>query len=56
MIVCSCNVLNDTQIREAGRGGTCCEREAYAKLGCQPKCEQCLPFARELLEAEAKAS
>lgn len=56
MIVCSCNVLKDSQIREAAKDGARCEREAYAKLGCRPQCEQCLPFAHEIVEAENPVS
>ncbi len=50
MIVCSCNALNEVQVREIARGGARCEREAYARLGCRPQCGQCLPFARQLVQ------
>jgi bacterioferritin-associated ferredoxin len=29
-----------------------CPHAAYAQLGCKPKCGQCLPFAREVLERQ----
>jgi bacterioferritin-associated ferredoxin len=52
VIVCLCNALRETQVRDLGRSGVRCEREAYARLGCRPRCGQCLPFAREVLLAE----
>lgn len=55
MIICSCNILKDSQIREAARNGAQTEREAYASLGCKPQCEQCLPFAQEIVETELQA-
>ncbi|QMW24508.1 (2Fe-2S)-binding protein [Sandaracinobacteroides saxicola] len=54
MIVCSCNALRERQVREVGRSGIRCEREAYRALGCRPQCGQCLPFARQLLRDEAR--
>lgn len=52
MIVCSCNVLRDSQLRDLARSGVQCEREAYARLGCRPKCGQCLSYARQLVRSE----
>ena len=52
MIVCSCNVLRESQVREIARGGVRCEREAYQRLGCRPQCGQCLPYARQLVREE----
>lgn len=52
MIVCSCNVLRERQLREAARGGAQSEREAYAHLGCKPQCGRCLCYARELVNEE----
>lgn len=52
MIVCSCNALRESQIRDMVRSGVRCEREAYARLGCRPQCGQCLSYARELVRSE----
>lgn len=52
MIICSCNVLRDSELRDVARAGARCEREAYARLGCRPKCGQCLSYARQLVRAE----
>ncbi|PZN92905.1 MAG: (2Fe-2S)-binding protein [Alphaproteobacteria bacterium] len=54
MIVCVCNALRENQVREAARvTRSDCPVTAYAKLGCKPKCGQCLPFAREVLARES---
>ena len=56
MIVCSCNVLSDTQIlslpRAAGAMRPCSPSRAYRGLGCAPRCGRCVPTIRALL-AEA---
>lgn len=49
MIICSCNVLREADLKDAARAGARCEREAYARLGCRPKCGQCLSYARQLV-------
>ena len=50
MIVCVCNALRENQVREAALATRShCPVTAYARLGCKPKCGQCLPFAREVL-------
>jgi len=49
VVVCSCNAIRETQLREAARDGVACPIRAYAALGRRPRCGQCLPFARELL-------
>lgn len=55
MIVCVCNALRETQVRDAARvTRSDCPITAYAQLGCKPKCGRCLPFAREVV-ARARA-
>jgi len=56
MIVCVCNALREKDVRGAARGGNGCPIAAYRALGRKPRCGQCLPFAREILRAEAHAS
>ncbi|WP_419816382.1 (2Fe-2S)-binding protein [Glacieibacterium sp.] len=56
MIVCFCNALKEAQLRAAARGGAGHPVEAYASLGCKPRCGQCLPFAREVMADEARLS
>jgi len=51
VFVCVCNALKERDVREAARvAGKSCPKAAFAQLGCKPKCGQCLPFAREVVE------
>ena len=56
MVVCSCNAIREQQVREAARSGVACPIRAYAALGRRPRCGQCLPFARALIEEEQAAA
>jgi bacterioferritin-associated ferredoxin len=56
VIVCFCNALKEAQVRAATRNGAGHPVEAYAHLGCKPRCGQCLPFAREVMADEARLS
>lgn len=51
MIVCSCNVLSDHQIRRSTGGrGPCPARlsEVFAELGCKPQCGRCAATIRRI--------
>jgi bacterioferritin-associated ferredoxin len=52
MIVCSCNVITETEVREAARKGSRTPEAAYATLGCEPQCGCCLDYAQELIDEE----
>lgn len=52
MIVCSCNVIREQQIRDTARRGIVAVDEVYAHLGCVPNCCQCLPFAEQIIDEE----
>jgi len=52
MMVCVCNAIRETEVRHAARNGAISACAAYRALGRQPKCGQCLPFARSIVEAE----
>lgn len=52
MIVCVCNAIPERQVREAARNGATCPTSAYRAVGRKPRCGQCFPFAREVIEAE----
>jgi bacterioferritin-associated ferredoxin len=56
MIVCICNAIRETEIRQCARAGLCDVDQIYQTLGCQTKCRQCVPFAREIVESEACAA
>jgi len=52
MIVCSCNVLSDADLRtafnvEAGPRST---GEVYGCLGCSPQCGRCAPTIRQIMD------
>jgi bacterioferritin-associated ferredoxin len=51
MYVCLCNRLTDRQILSHSQGSTCSVEALYQSLGVKLKCGKCLPFAREILEA-----
>jgi bacterioferritin-associated ferredoxin len=53
MIVCNCNAIRERDVREAVRQGHRDPLSAYKSLGRRPRCGQCIPFARNLMAAEA---
>ncbi|MBB4571098.1 (2Fe-2S)-binding protein [Rhizobium leucaenae] len=51
MIICSCNVLSDEDVRsviEAER--TRSISQVYGRLGCSPKCGRCIRTIRRLMD------
>ncbi len=52
MIVCVCNAITETEVREAARDGATCPDAAYARLGCEPHCGCCLDYAPDLIDQE----
>jgi bacterioferritin-associated ferredoxin len=52
VIVCSCNVIREDEIRDAARKGSRTPEEAYGKLGYEPVCCCCLDYAQELIDQE----
>ena len=52
MIVCSCNVIREDEIRQAARKGSRTPEAAYATLDCAPVCGCCLDYAQELIDEE----
>jgi bacterioferritin-associated ferredoxin len=52
MIVCICNAIRETEVREAARNGAACANSAYRQLGRKARCGQCIPFAREIIATE----
>jgi bacterioferritin-associated ferredoxin len=52
MIVCVCNAITETEVRDAARAGASCPVAAYARLGCEPHCGCCLDYAQELIDQE----
>ena len=52
MIICVCNRLTETDVRDAARAGAASPEAAYATLGCEPQCGCCLHYAQELIDEE----
>lgn len=52
MVVCICNVIREKEIREAARLGLADVEAIYARLGHEPNCCQCFPFAEEIIQQE----
>jgi bacterioferritin-associated ferredoxin len=52
MIVCVCNRITETEVREAARAGATSPENAYARLGCEPHCGCCLDYAQDLIDQE----
>jgi bacterioferritin-associated ferredoxin len=51
MIVCSCNVLSDSQIRTAVADATPrSAAQVYGCLGCSPQCGRCIRTIRKLMD------
>lgn len=56
MVVCICNSIRESDVREAVRNGATCPRSAYASLGRRPRCGQCIPYAHEIVKSTAVAA
>ncbi|MCM8557583.1 (2Fe-2S)-binding protein [Sphingomicrobium sediminis] len=52
MIVCSCNVIREKDIRDAARRGCPDAETAYRSLGCQFQCGGCEDHADDLVACE----
>jgi bacterioferritin-associated ferredoxin len=51
MIVCSCNVLSDTQVRAAVAEATPrSAAQVYGCLGCSPQCGRCVSTIRRIMD------
>jgi bacterioferritin-associated ferredoxin len=52
VIVCSCNVLSDTQVRDsiAVETGPRTTIEVYRCLGCSPQCGRCARTIRAIMD------
>jgi len=50
MILCSCNVLRDTEIAEAAAAQSLRVTQVHACLGCRPRCGQCFAAIKQILD------
>jgi len=54
MIVCSCNVLSDGDVKACLGPGSACPRtpaQVYRCLGCSPNCGRCARSIRAIMDA-----
>jgi bacterioferritin-associated ferredoxin len=56
MVVCVCNAIREKDVRAAARAGASTPCDAYTALGRRPRCGQCFPFAREIIQSERSAA
>ncbi len=56
MVVCVYNAIRENDVRQAARNGATNACAAYRALGRQPKCGQCLTFARTIIDQERAAA
>ncbi|MEE1609818.1 (2Fe-2S)-binding protein [Microvirga sp. CF3016] len=55
MIVCSCNVFSDGEVRSCLNPGSDCPRtpaQIYRNLGCGPQCGRCATTIRSIMDQE----
>ena len=51
MIVCSCNVLSDTQVRDTVNAASArTAGQVYRCLGCSPQCGRCVRTIRAIMD------
>jgi bacterioferritin-associated ferredoxin len=57
MIICSCNVLSDHDVRSVAAAANVPRTAAqvYGCLGCSPACGRCAPTIRRIIAAAAAA-
>ncbi|MGE0717151.1 MAG: bacterioferritin-associated ferredoxin [Alphaproteobacteria bacterium] len=51
MIICSCRVISDREIRTAAACGAKRVTDVFRRCGIAPQCGSCLPLMREMLAA-----
>ncbi|HEV2560169.1 MAG TPA: (2Fe-2S)-binding protein [Microvirga sp.] len=59
MIICSCNVLSDRQVKACLGPGPGCPRtpaEVYRCLGCSPNCGRCASTIRSIMNEALAAA
>lgn len=56
MVVCVCNAIRESQVRECARAGCATSFQVHQTLGLPPKCGQCAKFARTIIDAERAAA
>ena len=52
MVVCLCNRITESEVRQAARAGAPAPASAYAFHGCEPQCGCCLDYAQDIIDEE----
>jgi bacterioferritin-associated ferredoxin len=52
MILCVCNAITESEVRDLARAGAPTPEQAYAALGHEPQCCSCLSYAQKLMDEE----
>ena len=55
MIVCICNRIAESEVRNAARLGASTPEKAYACMGCEVQCGCCLDYAQEVIDDELRS-
>jgi len=55
MILCVCNAITESEVRDLARAGARTPEQAYAALGHEPQCGSCLCYAQRLMDDERKS-
>jgi bacterioferritin-associated ferredoxin len=54
MFICICNGIRASDLRGAARGGARTTEQAYAAMGIEACCGQCLEYGQEIINDEIK--
>jgi bacterioferritin-associated ferredoxin len=52
MIVCVCNRISESEVREAASKGARTPEAAYAQFDCEAQCGCCLDYAQVIIDEE----
>jgi len=52
MIVCVCNRITESDVREATRNGARTPEAAYAQFDCEVQCGCCLDYAQDVIDED----
>ena len=54
MIVCSCNMLRDSEIAQAAASQPLRVTQVHACLGCRPRCGGCFATIKQILDSKTQ--
>ncbi len=54
MYVCICNGIKEAELRHLAQSGAETTEQAYAALGIQPDCAECVGFAQSVIDEELR--